>query len=76
MKYLGVPVSFAIATLKTIDWDFVIAKMIKRLDAWIGNIASSGGRLINSSLSGIPLYYSPIKPNLISLEGEFSGRRG
>ena len=57
MKYIGVPVTFA--NLKAIDWDFLDAKMLKKLDAWIGNSASSGGRLtlLDSSLSGIPSYY-------------------
>lgn len=50
MKYLGVPVTFSM--LKNIDWDFLDAKLIKRLYAWIGYSASSEARtiLINSSL--------------------------
>lgn len=56
MKYLGVPVSFS--ALKTLDFDFVVAKMLKKLDAWIGNTASSGGRLtlVNSNLFRIPSF--------------------
>jgi hypothetical protein len=54
MKYLGMPVTFA--NIKSVDWDFLDAKMLKKLDSWIGDSATSGGRLIllDSSLSGIP----------------------
>lgn len=57
MKYLGVPVTFS--ALKTLDWEFLVGKMIKRVDAWKG-VASSGGRLIlvNSTLTGIQQNYS------------------
>ena len=57
MKYLGVPVTFT--NLKTIDWDFLDGKMLKKLDSWISDSASSRGRLtlLDSSLSGIPSYY-------------------
>jgi hypothetical protein len=57
LKYLGVPVTFS--TLKNIDWDFVDAKMVKKLDAWVGDSATSGGRLtlLDACLSGIPSYY-------------------
>lgn len=41
MKYLGMPVTFA--NLKNIDWDFLDAKMLKKLDSWIGDSATSGG---------------------------------
>lgn len=56
MKYLGVPVTFS--SLKVCDPAFREAKMIKRLDAWVGGSASSGARLtlVNSSLTGIPSY--------------------
>lgn len=56
MKCLGVPVSFS--CLKACDLNFLEARMIKKLDAWIGNSASSGARLtlVNSSLSVIPSY--------------------
>lgn len=40
IKYLGAPVSFA--ALKTCDLDFLEARMIRKLDAWVGNSASSG----------------------------------
>jgi hypothetical protein len=43
MKYLGVPVTFS--HLKIIDWDFLDAKLIKKLEAWICDSASSGARL-------------------------------
>jgi hypothetical protein len=33
MKYLGVPVSFS--KLKSVDWDFVDAKVLKKLAAWV-----------------------------------------
>jgi hypothetical protein len=57
MKYLGMPVTFA--KLKRVDWDFLDAKMLKKLDSWIGDSATLGGRLIllDSSLSGIPYFY-------------------
>jgi hypothetical protein len=57
MKYLGMPVTFA--KIKSVDWDFLDAKMLKKLDSWIGDSATSGGRLIllDSSLSGIPYFY-------------------
>jgi hypothetical protein len=56
MKYLGVPISFV--SLKNSDWDFVDGRMINKLDAWVGNSVSSGGKkiLIDASLSSI-LYY-------------------
>jgi hypothetical protein len=57
MKYLGVPVTFS--NLKTIDWDFLDAKLIKKLDAWVCDSASSGARLtlLDSCLPRIPSYY-------------------
>ena len=57
MRYLGVPVTYAM--LKTVDWDFLDAKLLKRLAAWISYVASSGARLtlVNSSLDGIPSYF-------------------
>ena len=57
MRYLGMPVTFA--NLKSIDWDFLDAKMLKKLDSWVGDAATSGGRLVllDSSLSGIPNFY-------------------
>ena len=46
-------------TLKTSDWDYVEGKYIKRLDAWVGNAASSGGRhtLLNAVLTQISSYH-------------------
>ena len=57
MKYLGVPVTYS--SLKTVDWDFLDAKLIKRLAPWMGYAASSGARaiLVNTSLDGIPSYF-------------------
>jgi hypothetical protein len=57
MKYLGVPVTFS--QLKNVDWDFLDAKMLKKLDAWVCDAATSGGRLtlLDACLSGIPSYY-------------------
>ena len=43
MSYLGMPVTFT--NLKTIDWDFLDAKMLKKLDSWISDAASSGGEI-------------------------------
>jgi hypothetical protein len=43
MKYLGVPVTFS--HLKIIDRDFLDAKLIKKLEAWICDSTSSGARL-------------------------------
>ena len=57
MRYLGVPVSFS--SLRCLEWIFVDEKFDKCCEAWIGNAASSGGRLtlLNSSLSSIVFYY-------------------
>ena len=57
LKYLGVPVTFS--NLKMIDRSFLDAKLLKKLDYWISDSASSGGRLtlLDSSLIGIPSYY-------------------
>jgi hypothetical protein len=56
MKYLGVPISSV--ALKTSDWDYVDDKLVRKLDAWIGNNASSGAKkvLIDACLSST-LYY-------------------
>jgi hypothetical protein len=43
MKYLGMPVTFT--NIKSLDWDFLGAKMLKKLDFWIGDSATYGGRL-------------------------------
>ena len=60
MNYLGVPVPFT--NLKVIDWDFLDAKMLKKLDSWISDSASSGSRstLLDSSIYSIPSYYMSI----------------
>lgn len=57
MKYLGVPVSFI--GLRCVDWLFLDENFLKCCETWIGNVASSGGRLIlmNSSLTSIVYYY-------------------
>uniref|UniRef100_A0A453J0Y5 Reverse transcriptase zinc-binding domain-containing protein n=1 Tax=Aegilops tauschii subsp. strangulata TaxID=200361 RepID=A0A453J0Y5_AEGTS len=57
MKYLGVPVSYS--TLRGLHWDFADERFLKCCEAWIGNAASSGGRLIllNSSLTSIIYFY-------------------
>ena len=57
MKYLGMPVTFA--SLKTADWSFLDMKLLKKLNAWVCEYASSGARLtlLDSCLSGIPTYY-------------------
>ena len=56
MKYLGVPVIYS--TLHSLEWSFVDDKFLKCCESWIGNAASSGGRLVllNSSLSSIVYY--------------------
>jgi hypothetical protein len=45
--------------LKNVDWDFLDAKVLKKLDSWIGDSATRGGRLVllDSSLSSIPYFY-------------------
>jgi hypothetical protein len=55
MKYLGMPVTFT----TYVDWDFLDAKVLKKLDSWIGDSATRGGRLVllDSSLSSIPYFY-------------------
>src|SRR4051812_40509279 len=57
MRYIGMHVTFA--NLKNVDWDFLDARMLNKLDSWIGDSATSGGRLVllDSSLSGIPYFY-------------------
>jgi hypothetical protein len=57
MKYLGMPITFD--NLKKIDWNFLDAKMMKKLNSWIGDSATSRGQLIllDSSISGIPYFY-------------------
>ena len=42
LKYLGMLVSYA--NLKSSDWEFIVGKYLKRFEAWIGNVASMGGR--------------------------------
>ena len=56
IKYLGVPVCGS--RLHVADLAPVSEKLKKKLDGWIGNSSSIGGRLIliQSSLSGIPIY--------------------
>ena len=58
LKYLG-GMDVTYSNLKTDDWDFQVAKFIKKLDAWICDSASSGARLtlLDSCLTGIPSYY-------------------
>ena len=57
MKYLGVPVTYS--NLKIVDWEFLDAKFIKKLDAWVCDLACSGARLtlLDACLTGIPSYY-------------------
>jgi hypothetical protein len=57
MKYLGMPLTFV--ELKNVDWDFLDTKMLKKLDSWVGDSATSGGPLVllRSSLFGIPYLY-------------------
>jgi hypothetical protein len=52
-------VSLTSSNLKNIDWDFLDAKMTKKLDAWICDSASSGASLtfLDSCLSRISSYY-------------------
>ena len=54
MKYLGTHVTFT--NLKMIDWEFLDADMLMKLDSWISDSASLGGRLtlLDSSLLSIP----------------------
>ena len=57
IKYLGMPVSYS--TLRDSDWEFIVAKYLKRFEAWIGNAASMGGRLtlLDSVVTQISLYH-------------------
>jgi hypothetical protein len=57
MRYFEMPDTFT--TLKTIGWDFLDKKLIKKLDVWIGNASSLGAKLIflYSILYRVPLYY-------------------
>uniref|UniRef100_A0A453BTU3 Reverse transcriptase domain-containing protein n=1 Tax=Aegilops tauschii subsp. strangulata TaxID=200361 RepID=A0A453BTU3_AEGTS len=57
IKYLGMPVSFT--TLKDSVWEFIVDKYLKCFGSWIGNAASSGGRLtlLTSVLSLLSLYH-------------------
>lgn len=57
IKYLFVPVCGS--RLYVIDWDFLIERLMKNPDGWIGMVLSLGGRLIliNSSLSSVPIYH-------------------
>lgn len=55
-KYLGVPLSDKKLTVA--DWGYVIDTISKKLQGWIGNLLSIGGRLtfLNSVLTAMPLY--------------------
>lgn len=57
IKYLGMPVSYS--TLRDSDWEFIVAKYLKRFEAWIGNAASMGGSLtlLDSVVTQISLYH-------------------
>jgi hypothetical protein len=57
MKYLGVPMTFA--NLTNMDWDFLDAKFLKKLESWICDAATSGARLtwLDACLSGISSYF-------------------
>jgi hypothetical protein len=57
MKYMGVPMTFA--NLKNMDWDFLDAKFLKKLESWICDAATSGARLtwLDACLSGISSYF-------------------
>ena len=50
---LGVLVGFN--NLKNVDLEYIDAKFVKKLDAWIGDTAFSGGRiiLVDSCLSNV-----------------------
>jgi hypothetical protein len=56
IKYLGLPLSNK--TLRASDWDFLTAKVAKRVDPWQGIFLASAGRLelTNSCLSSLPLF--------------------
>jgi hypothetical protein len=56
MKYLGMPVSYR--SLRNSDLDFIDGKFVKKLDAWKGGAASSGGRLtlVDACLSNLPTH--------------------
>lgn len=56
LKYLGVPLSDKKLTVA--DWRYVIDTISKKLQGWIGNLLSIGGRLtfLNSVLTAMPLY--------------------
>jgi hypothetical protein len=83
MKYLGVPISSV--ALKTSDWDYVDGKLVKKLDTWVGNSVSSGGKkiLIDACLSSV--LYFPMSMFLfnktflekrIDIEKGSSGKKG
>ena len=57
IKYLGVPVSYS--PLRTLHWNFADERFLHCCESWMGNAASSGGRLIllNSSLTSIIYFY-------------------
>lgn len=46
-----------IKKLTTADWSCIIDKVSKKLQGWVGNLLSFGGRLtlVNSILSAVPL---------------------
>lgn len=56
LQYSGIPVDEKI--IRNSDWHKAVQKIEQRLGCWQGRTLSIGGRtiLINSHLSGIPLY--------------------
>jgi hypothetical protein len=56
IKYLGLPLSNK--SLRASDWEFLTAKVAKRVDPWQGSFLASAGRLelTNSCLSSLPLF--------------------
>jgi hypothetical protein len=68
--------------VENINWDFLEAKLITKLDARVCELASSGARLtlLDSCISGIPSYYMQCfcstKPLLVrwtTIGGDFFG---
>lgn len=57
LLYLGLPLKTT--SLTRSEWQPLIDKVERRLDAWKGNCLSRGGRLtlVNAVLTSIPLYY-------------------
>jgi hypothetical protein len=64
MKYSGVPISSV--ALNTSDWDYVDDKLIRKFDAWIGNVASSGAKFFLIDACLLSTLYYPISMFLLN----------